>query len=84
MTEVLRERWGFDGIVVADDFAVRMLHQLHHVAQGPVDASAAALSAGLDVELPTSECFAAGSARPSTAASSRRQRSTRRCFACSA
>lgn len=60
LTETLRERWGFEGIVVADYFAVRMLHQLHHVAEGPVDASAAALSAGLDVELPTSECFAAG------------------------
>lgn len=60
LTETLRERWGFDGIVVADYFAVRMLHQLHHVAEGAVDASAAALSAGLDVELPTSECFAAG------------------------
>jgi hypothetical protein len=30
------------------------------VAEGPVEASAAALCAGLDVELPTSECFAAG------------------------
>jgi beta-glucosidase len=60
LTEVLRERWGFDGIVVADYFAVRMLHQLHHVAEGPVEAAAAALSAGLDVELPTSECFATG------------------------
>ncbi len=60
LTETLRERWGFDGIVVADYFAVRMLHQLHHVAEGPVDASATALAAGLDVELPTSECFAAG------------------------
>src|SRR4030095_11613328 len=28
LTETLRERWGFDGIVVADYFAVRMLHQL--------------------------------------------------------
>jgi hypothetical protein len=37
LTEVLRERWGFDGIVVADYFAVRMLHQLHRVAAGPVE-----------------------------------------------
>lgn len=60
LTETLRERWGFDGMVVADYFAVRMLHQLHGVAEGPVDAAAAALGAGLDVELPTSECFRAG------------------------
>jgi beta-glucosidase len=60
LTELLRERWGFDGIVVADYFAVRMLHQLHHTASGPVEAAAAALHAGLDVELPVGECFAAG------------------------
>jgi len=60
LTEVLRERWGFDGIVVADYFAVRMLHQLHHVTEGPAESAAAALAAGLDVELPTAECFAKG------------------------
>ena len=60
LTGILRERWGFDGIVVADYFAVRMLHQLHHVSEGPTESAAAALVAGLDVELPTAECFAAG------------------------
>jgi len=60
LTETLRNRWGFDGMVVADYFAVRMLHQLHHTAAGPVEAAAAALGAGLDVELPVSECFRAG------------------------
>jgi beta-glucosidase len=60
LTETLRERWGFDGIVVADYFAVRMLHQLHRIAEGPVEAAAAALAAGLDVELPVGECFAGG------------------------
>lgn len=57
LTETLRERWGFDGIVVADYFAVRMLHQLHHVTETPAESAAAALAAGLDVELPMSECF---------------------------
>jgi beta-glucosidase len=60
LTEVLRERWGFDGIVVADYFAVRMLHQMQHVTEGPTESAAAALAAGLDVELPTGECFASG------------------------
>ena len=44
LTEMLRERWGFDGIVVADYFAVRMLHQLHHVTEGPAESAAAALA----------------------------------------
>jgi beta-glucosidase-like glycosyl hydrolase len=60
LTETLRERWGFDGIVVADYFAVAMLHQLHRTAEGPVEAAAAALAAGLDVELPVGQCFGAG------------------------
>lgn len=57
LTETLRERWGFDGIVVADYFAVRMLHQLHHVTETPAESAAAALAAGLDVELPMGECY---------------------------
>jgi beta-glucosidase-like glycosyl hydrolase len=60
LTDLLRERWGFEGLVVADYFAVQMLHGLHHVAEGTVEAAAAALHAGLDVELPTGACFANG------------------------
>ena len=60
LTETLRERWGFDGIVVADYFAVRMLHQLHRVTETPAASGVAALRAGLDVELPMTECFLPG------------------------
>ncbi|MDJ0865860.1 MAG: glycoside hydrolase family 3 N-terminal domain-containing protein [Myxococcota bacterium] len=60
LTATLRERWGFDGIVVADYFAVKMLHLLHHTAEGPVEASAQALAAGLDVELPQGDCYWTG------------------------
>lgn len=60
LTQTLRESWGFEGIVVADYFAVKMLHILHHVAEGPAAAAALALGAGLDVELPTGEYYAAG------------------------
>jgi beta-glucosidase len=57
LTEVLRERWGFDGTVVSDYYAVSFLHMLHHTASGPVDAAAAALRAGIDVELPNPDCY---------------------------
>jgi beta-glucosidase-like glycosyl hydrolase len=60
LTGTLRERWGFAGIVVADYFAVRMLESVHHVAANAGDAAALALGAGLDVELPTDECFPEG------------------------
>src|SRR4029450_3940269 len=41
-------------------FAVRMLHQLHRVTATPGESAVAALEAGLDVELPMTECFAPG------------------------
>ncbi len=52
LTEVLRDAWGFDGFVVADYGAVSFLHHLHHVAADGTEAAAAALKAGLDIELP--------------------------------
>ena len=43
LTGVLRERWGFDGTVVADYFGVAFLHLLHHVAGDLGEAAALAL-----------------------------------------
>jgi beta-glucosidase-like glycosyl hydrolase len=60
LTELLRDRWGFEGIVVSDYFSVKMLEELHQTAEGRAEASAAALSAGLDVELPTYEYYPEG------------------------
>lgn len=55
LTELLRERWGFTGTVVADYYAVGFLALLHGVVpEGDWGAAAtAALTAGIDVELPT-------------------------------
>lgn len=53
LTELLRERLGFDGAVVADYSAVERLIDPHHVAATPREAGIQALTAGLDVELPT-------------------------------
>jgi beta-xylosidase len=52
---LLRDRWGFDGTVVADYFSVGFLASLHGIAaEGDWGAAAvAALTAGIDVELPT-------------------------------
>ncbi len=56
LTEVLRERWGFDGLVVADYIGVSLLYQHHGLAADPAEAAALALRAGLDQELPGDEC----------------------------
>jgi beta-glucosidase len=57
LTTVLREEWGFDGCVVSDYFSIRQLADYHHLAVDPEDAVALALDAGLDVELPGTDCF---------------------------
>jgi len=59
LTGLLRDTWGFDGTVVADYFAIGFLKSLHGVAETWADAAAAALVAGIDVELPTVKTFLA-------------------------
>lgn len=57
LTGLLREEWGFRGTVVADYFGVAFLDVTHGVAADSGDAAVLALSAGVDVELPTVNCF---------------------------
>ncbi len=60
ITEVLRESWGFDGIVVSDYEAVRLLFAHHGVARDEAEAATLALKAGMDMELPGFTCFRTG------------------------
>ncbi|GAA3678072.1 glycoside hydrolase family 3 N-terminal domain-containing protein [Lentzea roselyniae] len=57
LTDLLRGEYGFTGTVVADYFAVAFLYRLHGVAAGREDSAAQALAAGIDVELPTVDCY---------------------------
>lgn len=59
LTGVLRDRWGFDGTVVADYFGVAFLQVLHHVAADLGEAAGQALLAGIDIELPTGNAYLA-------------------------
>ncbi len=59
LTGLLREEWGFNGTVVADYFGVAFLDVTHGVAADSGEAAILALSAGVDVELPTVNCFGA-------------------------
>jgi beta-xylosidase len=57
LTGLLRDTWGFTGTVVADYFGVTFLRTLHGVAASDGEAAVAALSAGVDVELPTVSAY---------------------------
>jgi len=60
ISEILRERWGFDGIVVSDYEAISLLYEHHGVANDEADAAALALRAGIDIELPGFTCYRTG------------------------
>lgn len=57
INDILREEWGFEGTVVSDYFAVTTLANYHHTAPNKADAAEMALNAGMDVELPFTDCF---------------------------
>lgn len=59
LTEVLRNRWGFAGIVVSDYFAVTQLFAYHQIVGDKESAAVKALAAGIDVELPGTDCYGA-------------------------
>lgn len=57
LTTVLRQEWGFDGVVVSDYWAIPFLRTMHGVADTSGGAGALALAAGIDVELPHTLCY---------------------------
>ena len=57
LTEILRDRWGFDGIVASDYVGVDELLTAHPVTGDLAEVAVMALEAGVDVELPTSRAF---------------------------
>jgi beta-glucosidase len=51
LTDLLRDRMGFDGVVVSDYCAIGNLHKPQRVAETYAHAGLAAMSAGMDAEL---------------------------------
>ncbi|OAN41411.1 beta-glucosidase family protein [Microbacterium sp. H83] len=57
LTGVLRDRWGFDGVVVSDYFSVDFLRSMQRIAADKADAARLAITAGIDVELPSPDAY---------------------------
>ena len=57
LTDLLRDQWGFKGIVVSDYNDIERLNIYHHVAENTNDASKMALKAGMDLDLPASNAY---------------------------
>jgi beta-glucosidase len=57
LTGLLRETLGFDGVIVSDYEAITMIHNYHFAAETRREAAVKALTAGIDVELPSVTCY---------------------------
>ncbi|MBV8859540.1 MAG: glycoside hydrolase family 3 C-terminal domain-containing protein [Acidobacteria bacterium] len=55
--KVLREEWGFDGLVVSDYYGIPQLVSLHRVANDKSEAARLAIGAGVDAEVPDPDCY---------------------------
>jgi beta-glucosidase len=56
LQKILREEWGFDGLVVSDYFGINELMTRHNVAANQAAAAKRALESGVDMELPHTQC----------------------------
>src|SRR4029079_11579124 len=59
LTTILRDEWGFDGVVASDYTAVQMLVSEHRLTPDLGTAAAMALRAGMDSELPVTAAYGA-------------------------
>jgi beta-glucosidase len=57
LTDILVDEWGFDGVVVSDYFAIEQLQSFHKISTSKGHSAQMALEAGLDVELPDTDCY---------------------------
>src|SRR5262245_29704534 len=57
LQKILRQEWGFRGLIAADYNAIEQLQTLHKVAANRAGAAKLALEAGVDIELPDPDCY---------------------------
>jgi beta-glucosidase len=57
LDDILRQEWGFSGVLVSDYFGIADLNVLHHVVASNDEAAKLALESGVDVELPFGNAY---------------------------
>lgn len=57
LTTLLRDDMGFNGIVVADYGAINIVHKVQKVCESSTEAGLRCMNAGMDMELPSKQCF---------------------------
>lgn len=57
LNDLLRDEWGFDGTVVSDYFSVNEIQKAHKISEGKGHSAEIALAAGIDIELPSTDCY---------------------------
>ncbi|WP_020528605.1 glycoside hydrolase family 3 N-terminal domain-containing protein [Flexithrix dorotheae] len=59
LKKILRNEWGFKGLVVSDYSGISDLYKLHFVEEDSISAGIRAIQSGIDVELPDQHSFPA-------------------------
>jgi beta-glucosidase len=57
LTELLRDEYGFEGLLVSDYGSIEQLVSRHFTAADRSEAAVQAIDAGMDTELPTRRCY---------------------------